>query len=44
MKLQDDVASLVDISTQKWPPRQRTYLGSRHLPAIYKALHTIAER
>jgi len=28
MKSQNDVASLVNISTQKWPPRQRTYFGS----------------
>lgn len=28
MKKQDEVVSLVNISTQKWPPRQRTYLGS----------------
>jgi hypothetical protein len=28
MKTQDDVVALVNISTQKWPPRQRTYLGS----------------
>jgi hypothetical protein len=27
-KKQDDIARLVNISTQKWPPRQRTYLGS----------------
>ena len=26
--MQNDVVSLVNISTQKWPPRQRTYLGS----------------
>jgi len=28
MKTQNDVVKLVNISTQKWPPRQRTYLGS----------------
>ena len=28
MKTQNDVASLVNISTQKWPPRNRTYFGS----------------
>jgi hypothetical protein len=28
MKNQDEVVKLVNISTQKWPPRQRTYLGS----------------
>jgi hypothetical protein len=28
MKRQDEVVKLVNISTQKWPPRQRTYLGS----------------
>ena len=28
MKTQNDVVALVNISTQKWPPRQRTYLGS----------------
>ena len=28
MKSQNDVAALVNISTQKWPPRQRTYFGS----------------
>lgn len=28
MKSQDEVVKLVNISTQTWPPRQRTYLGS----------------
>ena len=28
MNRQADVAVLVNISTQKWPPRQRTYFGS----------------
>src|ERR1700687_3091430 len=28
MKRQSDVVKLVNISTQKWPPRQRTYLGA----------------
>lgn len=28
MNRQNDVAVLVNISTQKWPPRQRTYFGS----------------
>jgi len=28
MRKQDDVVKLVNISSQKWPPRQRTYLGS----------------
>lgn len=28
MKKQDDVVNLVNISTQKWPPRMRTYLGA----------------
>lgn len=28
MNQQTDVISLVNISTQKWPPRQRTYFGS----------------
>ena len=28
MSGQSDVAVLVNISTQKWPPRQRTYFGS----------------
>lgn len=28
MKLEKDVASLVNISREKWPPRQRTYFGS----------------
>jgi hypothetical protein len=28
MKLEKDVATLVNIATQKWPPRQRTYFGS----------------
>src|SRR5208337_2156213 len=28
MKTQSEVVALVNISTQKWPPRQRTYLGS----------------
>jgi len=28
MKGQNEVVSLVNISTQKWPPRQRTYLGA----------------
>lgn len=28
MKVQSDVVSLVNIGTQKWPPRQRTYFGS----------------
>jgi hypothetical protein len=28
MKQQNDTAILVNISTQKWPPRQRTYFGS----------------
>jgi hypothetical protein len=28
MKSQQDMATLVNISTQKWPPRQRTYFGS----------------
>ena len=28
MNKQSDVVSLVNISTQKWPPRHRTYFGS----------------
>ena len=28
MKKQDEVVNLVNISTQTWPPRQRTYLGT----------------
>ena len=28
MNTQSDVVSLVNISTQKWPPRHRTYFGS----------------
>jgi len=28
MKKQDDLVQLVNISTQKWPPRMRTYLGA----------------
>ncbi len=28
MSAERDVVALVNISTQKWPPRQRTYLGS----------------
>lgn len=28
MKKQEDVVNLVSISTQKWPPRVRTYLGA----------------
>ena len=28
MKGQSEVVSLVNISTQKWPPRQRTYFGA----------------
>ena len=28
MKEQSEVVSLVNISTQKWPPRQRTYFGA----------------
>jgi hypothetical protein len=28
MNAQSDFAALVNISTQKWPPRQRTYFGS----------------
>jgi hypothetical protein len=28
MKHQQDTVTLVNISTQKWPPRHRTYLGS----------------
>jgi hypothetical protein len=28
MKRQEEVVKLVNISTQKWPPRHRTYLGS----------------
>jgi hypothetical protein len=28
MKVQNEVVKLVNISTQKWPPRQRTYLGA----------------
>lgn len=28
MTRQSDVVSLVNISTQKWPPRHRTYFGS----------------
>jgi hypothetical protein len=28
MNTQNDVVALVNISTQKWPPRQRTYFGS----------------
>jgi hypothetical protein len=33
MKAQNDIAALVNISTQKWPPRQRTYFGSREIAA-----------
>jgi hypothetical protein len=33
MKSQNDVAVLVNISTQKWPPRQRTYFGSLEIAA-----------
>ena len=28
MKTDNEVVALVNISTQKWPPRQRTYLGA----------------
>jgi hypothetical protein len=28
MNIQTDVAALVNISTEKWPPRHRTYFGS----------------
>jgi len=28
MKQQDEIVNLANISTQKWPPRQRTYLGA----------------
>jgi hypothetical protein len=28
MKTQNETVALVNIATQKWPPRQRTYLGS----------------
>lgn len=28
MKTENDIATLVNISTQKWPPRHRTYFGS----------------
>jgi len=31
MKTQGEVAVLVNISTQKWPPRQRTYLGALNI-------------
>jgi hypothetical protein len=31
MKTQSDVAVLVNISTEKWPPRQRTYFGSLNI-------------
>jgi hypothetical protein len=33
MKTQNEVVKLVNISTQKWPPRQRTYLGSLSIAA-----------
>ncbi len=28
METQTEVVSLVNISTEKWPPRQRTYFGA----------------
>src|ERR1700752_1696940 len=33
MKTQNEVVKLVNISTQKWPPRQRTYLGALSIAA-----------
>jgi hypothetical protein len=33
MQTQNDVVTLVNISTQKWPPKQRTYFGSLQIAA-----------